>query len=65
MTDKEIISNKISNLRYYLNELKKADDITWNTYQTDIRSKAFIERFLHLCIEEVLDICNRLIAINQ
>ncbi len=63
--DNEVISYKISNLQYYLSELKKADDITWDQYRKDIRSKAFVERFLHLCIEEVLDICNRLIAFNQ
>ena len=65
MMDNEVISYKISNLQYYLSELKKADDITWDQYRKDIRSKAFVERFLHLCIEEVLDICNRLIAFNQ
>ncbi|MFO8032034.1 MAG: DUF86 domain-containing protein [Desulfohalobiaceae bacterium] len=27
-----------------------------------MRSKAFVERYLHLCVEEVLDICNHIIA---
>jgi uncharacterized protein YutE (UPF0331/DUF86 family) len=65
MNDIELLSNKISFLRDYLRHLEQADDITWAKYTSDIRSKAFVERYLHLCVEEVLDICNHLIAEND
>lgn len=64
MNDIELLSHKLSFLRDYVRHLEQADDITWTKYTNDIRSKAFVERYLHLCIEEVLDICNHLIADN-
>lgn len=65
MDDFELLSNKLSFLRDYLRHLEQADDITWAKYTSDIRSKAFVERYLHLCIEEILDICNHIIAEND
>ncbi|MBU0464893.1 MAG: DUF86 domain-containing protein [Proteobacteria bacterium] len=62
MVDKELLSRKISNLSYYISELKGAKDINWEKYTSDLRSKAFIERYLHLAIEEVFDIANHLVS---
>ena len=64
MVDKEVLSRKLSQLRQYVTELNAAQDITWSVYQNDIRSKAFVERYLHLAIESVIDIANHLISFH-
>ena len=65
MVDKELLSRKLSLLRSYVAELVRADDITWAKYRSDLRTKAFVERYLHLAIEEVLDIANHLISFER
>ena len=62
MVDKEVLSRKLSQLRQYVTELNAAQDITLSVYQNDIRAKAFVERYLHLAIESVIDIANHLIS---
>lgn len=62
MVDKELLSRKISRLRSYTEALKSAEDIDWEKYKSDLRAKAFVERYLHLAIEEVIDIANHLIS---
>ena len=42
--------------------LKGAEDINWEKYQSDLRVKAFVERYLHLAIDEVIDIANHLVS---
>jgi uncharacterized protein YutE (UPF0331/DUF86 family) len=37
----------------------------WGEYRSDIRARAFVERCLHLAIEEVLDICNHLVSFER
>ena len=65
MVDRELLSRKLSNLSNYINELQMADDINWEKYTVDPRSKAFVERYLHLAIEEVFDIANRLVSFHR
>lgn len=65
MVDKELLSRKISQLREYLTTLQKSEDITWSRYEEDIRSRAFVERYIHLCIEKVIDIGNHLISFER
>lgn len=62
MVDKELLSRKLSRLGSYIEVLKRAEDINWEKYQSDLRSKAFVERYLHLAIEEVIDIANHLVS---
>ena len=62
MVDVELLSRKISNLSHYISELQNAEDITWEKYSTDSRSKAFVERYLHLSIEEIFDIANHIVS---
>ncbi len=62
MVDKALLSRKVSLLRSYVSELRQADDINWKKYENDVRAKAFVERYLHLAIEEVIDIANHLIS---
>ena len=62
MVDRELLLRKTSNLLYYIHQLQEAGDIDWEKYTTDPRSKAFVERYLHLAIEEVFDIANHLVS---
>ncbi len=62
MVDEEVISRKLSQLNSYVNELRDATDIDWTKYLSDIRSRAFVERYLHLAIEEVIDIANHFVS---
>ena len=65
MVDIELMSRKLSSLQAYVDELKAAKDISWEKYLSDVRSKAFVERYLHLAIEEVLDIANHIVSFHQ
>lgn len=62
MVDKELLSRKLSRLRSYLDVLMGAGDIDWGKYHADLRAKAFVERYLHLAIEEMLDIANYMVS---
>ena len=65
MVDKELLSRKISQLREYIAVLKNAEDITWKKYEEDLRARAFVERYLQLCIEKVIDIGNHFISFHR
>lgn len=65
MVDKELLSRKLSRLQHYVDVLKTAEDINWQKYRDDLRTKAFVERYLHLAIEEMLDIANHFVSFYQ
>lgn len=65
MVDEPLISRKLSKLKNYVDELATAEDITWDRYCSEVRTKAFVERYLHLAIEEVMDISNHIISFHQ
>jgi uncharacterized protein YutE (UPF0331/DUF86 family) len=65
MVDRDLLSRKLSRLQSYVDALKTAEDINWEKYRSDMRSRAFVERYLHLAIEEVLDIANHLVSFQQ
>ena len=65
MVDKELLSRKLSQLREYETALRKAEDITWEKYEGDLRARAFIERYLQLCIEKVIDIGNHFVSFHR
>lgn len=62
MVDNELVSRKISKLLNYVTDLEQAEDINWEKYKSDTRSRAFVERYIHLAIEEVFDISNHIIS---
>ena len=64
MVDRELLSRKLSRLQGYVDVLKSAEDITWQKYQSDLRAKAFVERYLHVAIEEVIDIANHFVSFH-
>lgn len=61
----EVISRKLARIQDYVRALREAQDITWSVFQQDIRARAFVERYLHLAIEEVVDVAQHLIAENK
>jgi uncharacterized protein YutE (UPF0331/DUF86 family) len=61
----EVISRKLARIQEYVDALGRSDDIDWETFCRDIRSRAFVERYLHLAIEEVLDVAHHLISANR
>ena len=65
MVDIELVSRKLSRLQGYVDELEAAKDINWEKYRSDLRSRAFVERFLHLAIEEVIDVANHIVSFEQ
>ena len=65
MADKELLSRKLSRLRTYVDELRRAKDINWCKYRSDLRARAFVERYIHLAIEEVIDVANHFVSFYQ
>ena len=65
MVDKELLSRKLSQLREYLTALRNSEDITWKKYEKDLRMRAFVERYLQLCIEKVIDIGNHFVSFHR
>jgi len=50
MVDKEIIENLCISIRGYLKELMDAQDIEWEKFVKDNRSRRFVERLLQITI---------------
>jgi uncharacterized protein YutE (UPF0331/DUF86 family) len=65
MVDKELLSRILSQLRMYVDELRRAQDIDWEKYRSDLRARAFVERYIHLAIEEVLGVANYLVLFSE
>ena len=65
MVDKELVSRKLARLGTYADELRQAGDINWEKYRSDVRSKAFVVRYIHLAIEEIIDIANHFVAFHH
>ena len=65
MVNGEVILRKLEKLREYVHTLKDAQDISWERYKTDIRDRAFVERYLHMAIQTVFDIVNHIISYQK
>ncbi|MHC1727775.1 MAG: DUF86 domain-containing protein [Syntrophobacteraceae bacterium] len=65
MVDKELISRKLSRLRSYVDALRRSEDINREKYRTDLRTRAFVERYIHLSIEEMIDVANHFVSFHQ
>ena len=62
MVNHQVILSKLGKLKEYVNELRQADDISWEKYRQSVRDRAFVERYIHLAIQTVFDIANHLIS---
>jgi len=62
MVDKEVIESLCISIRGSLKELSDAQDIDWNKFVKDNRSRRFVERLLQIAIEEMIDIGHHIIS---
>ncbi|ETR69503.1 MAG: hypothetical protein OMM_09537 [Candidatus Magnetoglobus multicellularis str. Araruama] len=62
MQNNDIVKRLIGNIEGYVNDLKNAQDITYDKFISDIRSQRFIERTLHIAIESCLDVVHHIIS---
>lgn len=60
MVDIEVVSRKLGLLHGYIESLQLATDITWEKYRQEERTRAFVERYLHLAAEAAIDLANHL-----
>ena len=62
MVDRLLIEKILGDIRSNAHELKQADDITWEVYTTDTRSRRFVERTLHILIEACIDVAQHIVS---
>jgi len=62
MVDKEVIESLCISIRGSLKELSDAQDIDWNKFVKDNRSRRFVERLLQIAIEAMIDIGHHIIS---
>ncbi len=62
MVNDDVILRKIGKLKVYVDELRRAKDITWEKYKKNVRDRAFVERYIHIAIQNVFDIANHIIS---
>ncbi|HPA72868.1 MAG TPA: DUF86 domain-containing protein [Spirochaetota bacterium] len=62
MVNRDTVEKAIETISLNVKELRRADDIDWNKYRTDIRARRFVERSLQVIIEACLDIAHHIIS---
>jgi len=62
MVDAVLIEKILGDIKSNVNELRQATDITWEIYRTDMRSRRFVERTLHILIEACIDVAQHIIS---
>lgn len=62
MVDKEVFENLCVSIRGYTKELRDAQDIDWQTFVQDNRSRRFVERVLQILVEAMIDLGQHIIA---
>ncbi len=59
---KEEIENKLEILKSYVNILRGFENIDYEMLKKDKIKRAAVERFFHLSIETVIDICSMIVS---
>ena len=62
MVKLDVIQRLLNNFEGYITDLRKADDITYQKFMSDVRSQRFVERTLQLAIETCFDIAHHIIS---
>ena len=62
MVNRLLLERILADIKSNVKELKKATDITWDVYRTDIRERRFVERTLHITIEGCIDVAQHIIS---
>ncbi len=65
MVDQVLVERFLADIRANVRELREANDVTWEVYQTNTRARRFIERTLHILIEACIDVAHHIIADEQ
>lgn len=62
MVNVTLVERILNDIRANLADLKAADDINWELFRTDKRSRRFVERTLHILIEACIDVAQHIIS---
>ena len=62
MVDNILVERILADIENNISELQRSQDITWDVYTSDIRSRRFVERTLHVLIEGVIDIAQHIVS---
>ncbi len=62
MVNQLLVERILSDINSNIHALRNADDITWEVYKTDMRSRRFVERSLHIMVEAVIDIAQHIVS---
>jgi len=62
MVDRLLLEKTLGDIRANVRELKKARDINWEVYNSDVRARRFVERTLHILIEACIDVAQHIIS---
>jgi uncharacterized protein YutE (UPF0331/DUF86 family) len=62
MVDRLLLEKILGDIRANIRELEIAKDIPWEVYQSDVRTRRFVERTLHILIEACIDIAQHIIS---
>ena len=65
MVEQVLIERFLADIKANVRELRAANDITWEVYQTDTRARRFVERTLHILLEACIDVAQHIIADEQ
>lgn len=62
MVDQVLVERILTDIKSNIRALQSADDISWEVYKTDMRSRRFVERSLHIMVEAVIDVGQHIIS---
>lgn len=62
MVDQVLVERILTDIKSNIRALRSADDISWEVYKTDMRSRRFVERSLHIMVEAVIDVGQHIIS---
>lgn len=62
MVNEAIVLRLLGNIEGYVNDLRRADDITRDRFMSDIRSQRFVERTLQIAVEACMDVAHHIIS---
>ena len=62
MVDQVLVERILTDIKSNIRALRSADDISWEVYKADMRSRRFVERSLHIMVEAVIDVGQHIIS---
>lgn len=62
MVDLQLAERILNDIRENIRDLRSADDISWEVYMQDKRSRRFVERTLHITVEGMIDLAQHIIS---